>query len=130
MVARIEPAPARLLPEGTDSAPHGAEDLAAVVHAPSSRKRKTLGGRLPADALGEILQAERKDPVATTARARPSVHPMQAIKHLFCSEISPGVNGPQGQRGREPPGRQSRNARLRAAAAATVRRISGARPEI
>ena len=44
-------------PKGTDLSRHSAEDLAGVAATLSSRPRKTLGWRTPAEALNEYLTA-------------------------------------------------------------------------
>jgi len=53
-------------PKGTDLSAHTAADLTAVALALSTRPRKTLDWRTPADALDELLQFQQNDTVATT----------------------------------------------------------------
>lgn len=50
------------VPNGTDLAAQGADDLAAVAHALNARPRKTLGWRTPAEARDEILRRAPKGP--------------------------------------------------------------------
>jgi IS30 family transposase len=53
-------------PKGTDLSVHSADTLAAVAATLNSRPRKTLGWRMPAEALDRFLQSAQADPVATT----------------------------------------------------------------
>lgn len=54
-------------PKGTDLCCHGADDLKAVAQALNTRPRKVLGWRTPAEALGQIIEEIRENPVVTTS---------------------------------------------------------------